>query len=382
MLASRSSFDSNPQALGALPDLLQCHFKSSQLFRARIGKDFSNFGCVFAKNRRDQSFPFWRERHDADAPILSTLDPAHQAPFDEALNGRADRAGRKVHLWPDRIHRQGPFIEECFQYPEVGIIDSRLLKTCIQIFRSRLEGLPQYQPTVNQVWRLIVHDKTILTLCITNVYKNESVSIGLASMDMTPEWLGHGYAALRHFTTGCTCEGGQNENRFTYRSLLARVDLFGFGAQWFPQLSSHAWAYRNRGSILWRNLCFALLCSHLSSSDRACPAVAGQPLRSSGAHDTRSDYLQYRLHSRIHGPCWLAPGCVCSRPLSLGGVFGSISVLRNLRGGDRKRRRTKCAIHLNHRALLPSKRRSHRRPSTSYFTKRGPTPRGSPNPCQ
>src|ERR1700731_1670172 len=62
------------------------------------------------------------------------------------------------------------------------------------------------------------------------------------------------------FTTRCTCEGGQNENFFTYRSLLARVDLFGFGAQWFPQLSSHAWAYRRRGSILWRNLCVALLC--------------------------------------------------------------------------------------------------------------------------
>jgi len=38
--------------------------------------------------------------------------------------------------------------------------------------------------------------------------------------------------------------------------------------------------------------------------------------------------------------------------------------------------------HLNNRTLLPSKRRSHRRLSTSYFTKRGRTPRGFPNPCQ
>src|ERR1700692_3281471 len=91
--------------------------------RARIGKDLPNFGCVFAKNRRDQFFAFWCERHDADAPILRTLDPAYQAPFDEAVNGRADRARRKVHFWPDRIHRQGPFVEECFQYPEVSIID-------------------------------------------------------------------------------------------------------------------------------------------------------------------------------------------------------------------------------------------------------------------
>src|SRR5271155_2570296 len=33
-----------PQTLGALPNLFQCRFKSSQLFRARIGKDFPNFG--------------------------------------------------------------------------------------------------------------------------------------------------------------------------------------------------------------------------------------------------------------------------------------------------------------------------------------------------
>jgi tetratricopeptide (TPR) repeat protein len=80
-LASQSSFDSNPQALGALPDLLQCHFKSSQLFWARIGKDFPNFGCVFAKNRHDQFFAIAGERNDADTPILRTLDPAYQAPF-------------------------------------------------------------------------------------------------------------------------------------------------------------------------------------------------------------------------------------------------------------------------------------------------------------
>src|SRR5258708_29231093 len=102
--------DSRPQALGALANLFQYRFKSAQLFRARIGKDFPNFGCVFTKNRRDQSFAFWCERHDADAPILSTLDPAYQAPFDEAVNGRADLAGRKVHLWPDPIHRQWPFV--------------------------------------------------------------------------------------------------------------------------------------------------------------------------------------------------------------------------------------------------------------------------------
>jgi len=80
----------------------------------------------------------------------------------------------------------------------------------------------------------------------------------------------------------------------------------------------------SRGSILWRNLVshFYVVIFLLRS---ACPAVAGQPLRSSGAHDTRSDYLQYRLHSRIHGPCWLAPGRVCYRPLGLGGVFGSIA---------------------------------------------------------
>src|SRR6266404_4168528 len=161
-VGSRPWFDSALQALGALPNLLQCRFKSSQLFRARIGKDFSNFGGVFAKNRRDQFFTFWCERYDPDAAILRTLDPAYQAPFDEAVNGRTDRAGRKVHLWADRIHRQRPFVEERFKYPEVGIVDSRLLKSRIKIFRGRLEGLPPYQPTVDRVSRVLVHDETIL----------------------------------------------------------------------------------------------------------------------------------------------------------------------------------------------------------------------------
>ncbi len=47
-----------------------------------------------------------------------------------------------------------------------------------------------------------------------------------------------------------------------------------------------------------------------------------------------------------------------------------------------KKRGKKCTINLNHRVLLPSKPRSHRRPSISYFAKRGHTPRGFPNPCQ
>src|SRR6266852_1868305 len=176
--------DSCPQALGALPNLFQCRFKSSQLFRARIGKDFPNFGSVFPKNRGNQSFAFWGERYDPDAPILGTLNPAYQASIQQAVDGHTDRAGRKVHLWADGIHRQRPFVEECFKYPEVGIVDSRLLKSRIKIFRGRLKGLPQYQPTVNRVSRVLVHDETIVPFCLTDVQKNVSISIGLASIDM------------------------------------------------------------------------------------------------------------------------------------------------------------------------------------------------------
>jgi hypothetical protein len=176
-LAQTLWIDSGPQALGALPNLLQCRFKSSQFFRARFGEDFPDFGGVFAKNRRDQFFAFWGERYDPDAPIQRTLDPAYQAPFDEAVNGRTDRAGGEVHPWADRIHRQRPFVEERFKYPEVGIVDSRLLKSCIKIFRGRLKGLHQYQPTVNRVSRVLVHDETILLFYITDVHKNVSISI-------------------------------------------------------------------------------------------------------------------------------------------------------------------------------------------------------------
>src|SRR5882762_4351238 len=54
--ASRLWFDSAPEALGALANLFQYCFKTSQFFGARIGKDFPNFGSMFAKNRRDQFF--------------------------------------------------------------------------------------------------------------------------------------------------------------------------------------------------------------------------------------------------------------------------------------------------------------------------------------
>jgi hypothetical protein len=181
-LAQTLWIDSGPQTLGALPNLFQCRFKSSQFSRARIGKDFPDFRCVLAKNRRDQFFAFWGERYDPDAAIPGTLDPAYQAPFQKAVDGHTDRAGRKVHLGPDGIHRQGSFVQEGLQYPEVGIVDSRLLKTCIKIFRSRLKGLPPYQPTVNRVSRVLVHDETIVPFCITDVQANVSVSIGFTSI--------------------------------------------------------------------------------------------------------------------------------------------------------------------------------------------------------
>src|SRR5258708_2149446 len=181
-LAQTLWIDSGPHILGALPNLFQYRFKSAQLFRARIGKDFPDFCCVFAKNRRDQFLAFWGERYDPDAPILRTLDPAYQAPCDKAIDGHTDRAGREVHLWPDHIHRQRSFVEECFQYPEVGIVDSRLLKSRIKIFRGRPKGLPQYEPTVNRVSRSLVHDETIFAFRITDVHNNVSISIYLASI--------------------------------------------------------------------------------------------------------------------------------------------------------------------------------------------------------
>jgi|SRR5882724_636610 len=105
----------------------------------------------------------------------------------EAVDGHADRAGRKEHLWADGIHRQRSFVQEGFQYAEVGIVDACLLKSRVKIFRGCVEGLPQYQPTVNRVSRVLVHDETILTFRITDVHKNVSISIDLASMDSERE---------------------------------------------------------------------------------------------------------------------------------------------------------------------------------------------------
>ena len=60
----------------------------------------------------------------------------------------------------------------------------RLLKSRIEIFRRRVEGLPPYQPTVNRVSRVLIHSETIFALCITNVYRNISMSIDLALIYM------------------------------------------------------------------------------------------------------------------------------------------------------------------------------------------------------
>src|SRR6267142_6889557 len=54
----RPWIDSGPEVVGAVPNLFQYCFQGSQFFRALIGKDFPDFGCVLAKNRRDQFFAF------------------------------------------------------------------------------------------------------------------------------------------------------------------------------------------------------------------------------------------------------------------------------------------------------------------------------------
>jgi hypothetical protein len=46
-----------------------------------------------------------------------------------------------------------------------------------------VEGLHQYQPTVNRISRVLVHDKTILLFLITDVQSDVSISIDLASID-------------------------------------------------------------------------------------------------------------------------------------------------------------------------------------------------------
>jgi hypothetical protein len=81
------------QALGALANLFQYCFKSSQLLRARIGKDFPDFGSVFAKNRRDQVFAFWGERYDPDTPILWTLSARLTRPLSNMRSMAISRIG-------------------------------------------------------------------------------------------------------------------------------------------------------------------------------------------------------------------------------------------------------------------------------------------------
>src|ERR1700727_2159728 len=101
--------DTGPQIFRTPANFLQGRFKRLQLLWTRIREHFPDFGCVFAKDWRNQFFAPCRERHDANASILGALDAAHQASVDEAVNGRTDRSRRKVNLWTNRVHRQRSF---------------------------------------------------------------------------------------------------------------------------------------------------------------------------------------------------------------------------------------------------------------------------------
>src|SRR6266481_5843012 len=405
-LASRSSFDSNPQAPGALPNLFQCRFKSSQLFRVRIGKDLSNFGGVFAKNRRDQFFTFWSERYDPDAPILRTFDPAYQASIQEAVDGHTDRAGRKKHFGADRIHRQRPFVQKGFKDPEIGVVDSSLFKSRIEIFRSRLKCLHQYQPTVNRVSRVLGHDETIVPFYITDVQKDVSISIYLASLDTSESRPNLVCAVVRKRIQKQKEEVHGNEFGRNFQRCGGNKHLAGSGCRFgtvflradFPVCcpqSLHQANHRlfgfsrralglDRGSAFWRGghrrrpQHFAGLprktwrLAHRAVPDSGHVDVA-QVLDRNRSHDgadTNDSVHEERLHARRR-PADFSVRC---RTVQSGCPTLALNAP--------KRRQPQCAINLNNRTLLPSKRRSHRRLSTSYFTKRGRTSRGFPNPCQ
>jgi hypothetical protein len=53
--------------------------------------------------------------------------------------------GVRFTVGPMVLTCKGPLFSEHFEYPEIGIVDSRLLKARIQILRGRPKGLPQYE---------------------------------------------------------------------------------------------------------------------------------------------------------------------------------------------------------------------------------------------
>jgi hypothetical protein len=150
-----------PRLSARFPIFFNVVSRARNSFGLASAKTFLISAACLRKIGAIKSLPFWGERYDPDAPILRTLDPAYQPSIQEAVDGYTDRAGRKVHLWADRIHRQRSFVQEGLQYAEVGIVDSRLLKSGKEIFRSRLEGLTPYQPTMHRVCGALCHDQAI-----------------------------------------------------------------------------------------------------------------------------------------------------------------------------------------------------------------------------
>jgi len=92
-----------------------------------IGNRRSNFGCVFAKNRRDLNLLHlgWRLEDTMRTRRPKDSRPGLPSPSTRRSNGRADRAGRIGAPLGDRISTgKGPLLRSA-QISGKGIVDSR-----------------------------------------------------------------------------------------------------------------------------------------------------------------------------------------------------------------------------------------------------------------
>src|SRR6266850_662269 len=86
------------------------------------------------------------ELDDPAAPVLLVGCPSEEFSRFQAIDRCSDRTAREQNLPPDDIHGLRSFVQEHFQYREVGTAEAQRRHASNSVLLDRVGGLPQYQP--------------------------------------------------------------------------------------------------------------------------------------------------------------------------------------------------------------------------------------------
>src|SRR6266404_2389849 len=232
------------------------------------------------------------EGNDPNAPVFGALDPADQAPRDEAIDSDTDRAWGQSDHWAYRIDGQRPFAQQEFEHAEIREAESGLFNTGGCVPCQGAHRLHHYYPDV--IRPLIASGHKNLNL--TEVYSINYIDINI-----------HDANAMVADPKG---EPGY-ENHFRNRPISCGRDLSCDGAERLPELHSTSPASGCCWSVHGCPLCLALPVGDLRVSGHRRCTSASQPLRTVGGGNAGTSDCQHHYFPRLDGPERASVGPLC-----------------------------------------------------------------------